>query len=121
MIRFRGRPTRHPALAFSLFILGFWLFTTIASVRPGLAASARSGASLAQARCSPCHAIGKSGISPNPQSPPFRELSKRYRLTDLEEAFAEGVYVGHSNMPRFVLSPRQIEDLIAYLRGVRSK
>ena len=104
-----------------------FLFGTIAILNLALlsanasAADAEAGQRLARAQCSRCHAIGRAGVSPNPTSPPFRELSKRYPLGDLEEAFAEGVYVGHFEMQRFVLTPRQIADLVTCLRNMQSK
>ena len=81
------------------------------------------GRAIAEANCSRCHAIGKSGESPNPKSPPFRTLAKKYPLTDLEEALAEGIVVGHQGveMPAFTLTPPQIEALLAYLGSVQTK
>jgi cytochrome c len=44
-------------------------------------------------------------------------LSTRYPLTDLEEALAGGIILGHEGpeMPQFQLDAGQIEALIAYL------
>ena len=45
-------------------------------------------------------------------------LSKNYPIENLAEAFAEGIGVGHSGdvqMPEFVLSPDEIDDLLTYL------
>jgi cytochrome c len=78
---------------------------------------------LASANCSRCHAIGKTGASPNPKSPPLRTLAKKYPLRDLEEAFAEGIEVGHGaqEMPEFVLEPVQIDALLAYIGSLNRK
>ena len=78
---------------------------------------------IAKANCSRCHAIGSRGKSPNPKSPPFRGLGKRYPLANLEEALAEGIVVGHegAEMPRFQLSTAQIHALLAYLASVQRK
>jgi len=82
-----------------------------------------AGRALASANCSPCHAIGKTGASPNPKSPPLRTLAARYRLQDLEEAFAEGIVVGHEGqeMPEFVLEPTEIDALLAYIGSLNRK
>lgn len=82
-----------------------------------------AGRALASANCSPCHAIGRTGASPNPKSPPLRTLASRYRLQDLEEAFAEGIVVGHEGqeMPEFVLEPAEIDALLAYIGSVSRK
>jgi cytochrome c len=78
-----------------------------------------SGEALVKANCQVCHAVGKRGASPNPKSPPFRTLSRRYPIDTIAEAFAEGVFVGHPEMPEFELEPSQIDSLIAYLKSVQ--
>ena len=80
------------------------------------------GGSIAQQNCAPCHATGRSGASPNPKSPPFRQLGQRFKVQDLEEALAEGIVVGHEGgeMPVFEFAPPQIEDLIEYLRQIQT-
>ena len=81
------------------------------------------GKAIAQANCGRCHAIGPTGASPNPKSPPFRTLSHKYPLTDLEEALAEGIVVGHegAEMPQFRLSTGQIAALLAYLGSIQRR
>ena len=81
------------------------------------------GERIARENCSPCHAIGRTGASPNPNSPPMRTLGQRYPLKDLEEALAEGIVVGHegSQMPMFQFGPAEIDNFIAYLRTIQSK
>ncbi len=73
------------------------------------------GRALVEANCSACHATGPAGESPHADAPPFRTLSERYPLEDLEEAFAEGIYTGHPDMPQFVASPEQIDAILAYI------
>lgn len=104
------------------------LFATIAGL-PWVApacADARliaRGHVIAKEYCGRCHAIGKTGESANPKSPPFRTLSHKYPLTDLEEALSEGIMVGHQGleMPHFQFDPEQIDALLAYLASVQSK
>jgi mono/diheme cytochrome c family protein len=80
--------------------------------------SVQRGRELAEARCSSCHAVGATGESPNPASPPFRSLGRRYPLANLEEAFAEGAYVGHAEMPSFTFDALQVSDLVDYLNAL---
>ena len=77
------------------------------------------GQALIQRNCAMCHAIGPTGQSKYKGAPPFRTLSQRYPLEMLEEALAEGMLTGHPAMPEFKFSPRQIDDIIAYLRSVQ--
>ncbi len=81
------------------------------------------GREIAKTFCGRCHAIGAHGKSPNPKSPPFRVLGKRYPLSNLEEALSEGIVVGHEGeeMPPFAFSAQQIEALLAYLASVQRK
>ncbi|MBL8537344.1 MAG: cytochrome c [Hyphomonadaceae bacterium] len=92
----------------------------------GPSASARQadvaeGRRLAEVNCSTCHAIGPTGESRNPLSPPFRTFSRNYPVNALEEAFAEGILVGHPSMPEFRLEPDQIDDLLAYIESIQEE
>lgn len=90
---------------------------------PTGAALVKRGEAIARINCGDCHAIGVRGGSPNPKSPPFRTLSRKYPLDDLEEALAEGIVVGHEGleMPPFRFSAPRIEALLAYLRTIQKR
>jgi mono/diheme cytochrome c family protein len=77
------------------------------------------GRQLAEIHCARCHAIGAEGESTHAMAPPFRSLSQNYPVTALEEAFAEGVLVGHPDMPEFQFEPLQVDSMIAYLQSVQ--
>lgn len=86
-------------------------------LEPGDAAAGRA---FAQKNCSTCHAVGATGTSPYAPAPPLRTLHKKYDVEGLAEAFAEGILVGHKGprqMPEFVLTPEEIDDLLAYLKS----
>src|SRR5271163_1194156 len=106
-------------------VISFIAIAMACSAEPAYADAAliARGYALAMNRCGGCHAIGKTGESANPKSPPFRYLSRRYRLSNLEEALAEGIIVGHEGleMPQFQFSPAMIDALIAYMNSVASK
>jgi mono/diheme cytochrome c family protein len=89
-----------------------------ASPAPG---DAEEGRQLAEIYCSTCHAIGVSGEGRHPVAPSFRTLSEHYPVNALEEAFAEGVLVGHRDMPEFQLEPAQIDDLVVYLNSIQTR
>lgn len=84
-------------------------------------ADVEQGRRLAAINCATCHAIDATGESRHPMAPPFRTLSRNYPLNSLEEAFAEGILVGHPDMPEFRLTPDEIEHLLAYLNSVQSR
>lgn len=84
-------------------------------------ANAEEGRRLAEIYCSTCHAIGPTGESRHPTAPPLRTLSRDYPLNSLEEAFAEGILVGHPEMPEFRFTPAEIDHLVAYLNSIQSR
>lgn len=85
------------------------------------AASIVEGRRLAEINCSRCHAIGTEGQSRHPMAPPFRRLSRRYEVNMIEEAFAEGVLVGHRDMPQFEFEPAQIDAIVDYLDSIQDR
>ena len=77
------------------------------------------GRAFAERTCAGCHSIERTGDSPHPDALPFRRLSEHYPVRDLEEAFAEGIFVGHPDMPPFQLAPDEIDDLLDYLEAIQ--
>lgn len=77
------------------------------------------GQDMAQDKCSRCHEIGREGQSTHPEALPFHSISTYYPVENLAEAFAEGIYVGHPDMPAFELSVGQLTDLLTYLKAVQ--
>ncbi len=73
-----------------------------------------NGEEIASTICATCHAIGKSGSSPHEDAPAFRDVFQNYPPEALEEALAQGIAVGHPDMPSFELGPEQIEELLNY-------
>ena len=80
--------------------------------------SVARGAALVRSRCVACQAVGPAGDSPSAMAPPFRELSRRYPVSSLQESLAEGLVTAHPEMPEFTFEPQQIRDLIAYLESL---
>lgn len=105
------------------------ILSVVVSVAPASATSTVSrdpklieaGQALARAECSRCHGIGRTDESPLEQAPPFRRLHQRYPIEHLAEAFAEGIVVGHTEMPAFQLDPAQIDALLAYLASLERR
>jgi mono/diheme cytochrome c family protein len=96
------------------------LLTACATPEERLARAEESrGREIAETNCGSCHAIAATGDSPAPEAPPFRTLSRNYRVDTLEEALAEGISVGHPAMPQFEFAPDDVDALIAYLRSIQ--
>jgi cytochrome c len=100
----------------------------VAAVTIGYPASAQDrpapekrGEALLAKNCARCHAIGRSGASPHPQAPPFRTLSRNYPIEGLAEALAEGIFVGHPDMPEFVFEVDEVGAILAYLKSIQER
>ncbi len=79
------------------------------------------GEELLGARCARCHAIARTGESPQSAAPPFRTLSRKYPIDGLAESRAEGLSVGHPDMPEFVFEPDDIAAILAYLNSIQER
>src|SRR5512146_856237 len=79
------------------------------------------GQDIAQSICARCHAVGRSGESPRPEAPPFRTLSRRFPVSDLEEALVEGISSGSPIMPEFEFSPEDAHALVIYLESIQDR
>ncbi|PCJ91009.1 MAG: cytochrome C [Hyphomicrobiales bacterium] len=82
-------------------------------------AQVEQGKELANTYCARCHAVGTDDSSTHPHSPPFRIISKMYPIENLEEAFAEGIYTGHPDMPAFEFSVEKLTALLEYMRSIQ--
>lgn len=79
------------------------------------------GKRLVEENCARCHAIGQDDDSSHPAAMPFRDISIYYPVEALEESFAEGMVVGHPDMPEYKARPEQIGSIIAYLKSIQEK
>ena len=82
---------------------------------PAAAQSTIAGEALAEKLCARCHAIRTGEKSKHGLAPAFPLIANRYSVWGLQEALAEGIVVGHADMPKFVLSPNEINDLLAFM------
>lgn len=76
------------------------------------------GRELAEQFCGECHAIGRTGDSPNVQAPPFRELQQSVDLDDLRR-LRRGLFTGHPDMPEFKFGGADARALRDYIRSVQ--
>jgi mono/diheme cytochrome c family protein len=81
----------------------------------------KRGEALLAKNCASCHAIGRTGTSPHAKAPPFRTLSRKYPIERLAEALAEGLSVGHPDMPEFVFEVDEVGAILAYLASIQER
>ena len=77
------------------------------------------GREIAVFHCATCHQIGPTGASPSLMAPPFHSLRISYNRLAFHKAIeaSEDVH----RMPGYDLGRDEVDDLIAYLRSVRSQ
>jgi mono/diheme cytochrome c family protein len=86
---------------------------------PDNAESVAIGRTAAQTYCATCHAIGRTGASPNKSSPPLRRVAHKYRDKSISSILIiDGTVVEHKGMPRFEISVQEADGLIAYIRSL---
>lgn len=78
--------------------------------------TAKAGTLIAKKYCSKCHAIGNEQTSQHKSAPTFVDISTKWPLSYLEEALAEGITVGHPDMPEFKFTPTEIESLLSFMQ-----
>jgi cytochrome c len=77
------------------------------------------GADLLRRDCGKCHAVGRTGDSPDKEAPAFRTLGQRYPVESLEEALGEGIVSGHPDMPEFEYAAADVGAIIDYLKSIQ--
>lgn len=94
---------------------------TASSEVPIVREIADDGRAIAESRCSSCHAVGSSGLSPNPAAPVFRTVLRRYHGQVLAQELIDGMSVAHAPMPVFQFDPKGADALIVYLESIQVK
>ncbi|MDO1559458.1 cytochrome c [Brevundimonas sp. 2R-24] len=85
---------------------------------PDLITLAR-GQALAREACGVCHAVERSGASPDVEAPPLRDLQRLDPLLFEPQGHTLRMTEGHPVMPDIILSEQQRVDLIAYIRDLQ--
>jgi|ERR1019366_6124031 cytochrome c len=99
------------------------LIVLLALVILGSAAQAqdpsRHGRALLKEFCARCHAIGKTGNSPDRSALPFRTLGRSFDLDQFPRLLERGISSGHPDMPEFKFSEDDARAASAYLRTIQ--
>ena len=104
-----------------MLLLAF-LIPLVATAAPGCAvaddvAGASPGRRIAETWCAACHAIDRGvTVSPRPPAPSFWILSRDPAATST--AIRVLLQTPHKTMPNIRFSPQEVDDLVAYIRGL---
>ncbi|MBI3705958.1 MAG: cytochrome c [Rhizobiales bacterium] len=77
----------------------------------------RRGRALLQEFCTPCHAIGRTGVSH--RAPPFSQLGRNFDLDQFPRLLERGISSTHPGMPEFKFSEDDAHAAAAYLRSIQ--
>jgi mono/diheme cytochrome c family protein len=69
--------------------------------------------------CARCHAIGKTGNSPDRSALPFRTLGRSFDLDQFPRLLERGISSGHPDMPEFKFSEDDARAASVYLRTIQ--
>jgi len=80
----------------------------------------RQGKAMLQQLCAECHAIGRTGASPNKLAPPFRSFSEtKLYDSDFKQRLLTGLTSIHPFMPTFRFSREDAEEVLSYMRSIQ--
>ena len=106
------------ALVFAVASVIALLWRSDSATAQDLSPGAARGFAIVSKKCAECHATARSDASPLAKAPAFRTLGYP-RVISLEKEFADGLIVGHMDMPQFKFDADEIAALIAYLKYVQ--
>lgn len=76
------------------------------------------GKALVDQHCKGCHAVDRTGVSPNSKAPAFRTLHARHPMQALREPLTRGIAAPHDTMPKFRLSDAEVDKIVAYINSL---
>lgn len=107
------------AFAIACLALGAAACQTVSSDDQAAPANSAYGLLVAQNDCGGCHAVGRTGTSPDPDAPPFATIANREGLT--AETLSSWLQEVH-NYPTemgFRLDKRRLDAIVAYAMTLR--
>jgi len=84
-----------------------------------LDAEQRRARAMLENLCARCHAVGKTGQSPNPLAPPFRTFGEKLYDTDMVQRLQDGLTTIHPEMPTFRFNRNEAAAAVNYLRSIQ--
>jgi len=105
----------------SLFA-ALWIILLCSGAGHALDKDQQQARALLKEFCSRCHAIDRTGRSPHPSAPPFRNLGEN-KLYDegFSQRLQDGLSTIHPDMPTFRFNQADAEGVIEYLRAIQSR
>ena len=104
------------------FIVAFAILAVCATSAHAQRSPEDRGEDLVSRHCAAmCHAIGRSGTSPDSKAPPLRALTQRGLLDALKSSLGKGSLSGHPQMPAFSFQQQDVSAILRYLRSIQDR
>ena len=117
MMNMRHNDRKIAVKRFFLLLTTGLLWSTFAYAR---AEEPRNGKEMLQKLCARCHAVGRTGGSPNKLAPPFRSFSEtKLYDSDFLQRLQHGYSSIHRFMPTFRFNREDAEDVLNYMKSVQ--
>jgi mono/diheme cytochrome c family protein len=82
----------------------------------------RQGKEILEKLCARCHAVGRTGSSPNKRAPPFRSFSEtKLYDSDFKQRLETGLISIHPFMPTFRFSTEEAGEVLSYMRSIQER
>jgi len=82
---------------------------------------ADAGHAFVARACAGCHAVGETGRSTDPASPPFRVLAQTRSPEQLRSALEAVAQHGHVQMPPIYSTPDERDHILRYLAALKRR
>ena len=82
----------------------------------------QQGKEILEKLCARCHAVGRTGESPNKRAPPFRTFSEdKLYDSDFKQRLETGLISIHPFMPTFRFSTEEAGEVLSYMRSIQER
>jgi len=104
------------------FCVAFLLIAAASTAAHALDAEQRRGKQLLERLCARCHAVARTGRSPQPDAPPFRRFGEgKLYDEDFRQRLQDGLFTIHPDMPTFEFSRGDAAAVVDYLRAIQDR
>ena len=102
---------------FALLVVFIQSLVWLASSGEAQTGDPGAGAAYAKQVCAKCHAIDRTGISPELTAPPFRDVANTPGMT--ETALTVWLRTSHPTMPNIIVEPADMDNVIPYILSLK--
>lgn len=103
-----------------LFLLSIAATAALTGAASAQQPDPRVGRALVTRNCAPCHAVNRTGASPNPAAPPFRDLKQRRPGINIIDVVLLAWSRPHREMPDFSFDTGTSREILGYIEALQA-